>query len=229
MGNGRDAQELGDPRTDAGVKIETMKGFIRLALNAKLGEMKAPNVEVQETPKKGVFATNAIAKDDLSLLGWTPYIFVASQGKSPPSGCIALGSVTLPKEVGGFTAKVALACAPYNSPNMIVPFWIVQSTEDTAKANMCLRTEKIEMIKGSLQVPMMQNKRALKAGEELLIYNPERKKGIGKDTGDQSPSQPSFQPIPRALVCLCLPMLIRTHLAHPSQSLFANALAGNFG
>ena len=67
---------------------------------------------------------------------------------------------------------------------LIVPFWLVKETADPERGNMQQSTLKctcsFSAVKGpvhnSIMVPVLQNRRTLHEGDELMVYNEELKR-----------------------------------------------------
>ena len=136
-----------------------------------------------------VFAAAKYPAGGLKLVSYSGNLYnVAVEGKEKvPSGAYIQLKIRM-KEVTGhvFTATFTAASAPKAdattafAKELIVPFWLVRSTSDKERANMhrstvpykaSMATGKEESTCDPVQVPILQNTRPLKEGEELLTYS----------------------------------------------------------
>ena len=99
---------------------------------------------------------------------------VAVEGKEKePSGAYIQLKIRMKECIDVFIATVSAASAPTANTTtafaneLIVPFWMVRSTGDKDRANMQHST----LWCPTSIVPILQNTRPLKEGEELLIFN----------------------------------------------------------
>lgn len=120
-------------------------------------------IALQTKPAKDVIAAKAISKHALQIIPVTSKIQVqeATKGKQIPPSAISMGQ----KKIGEAVFDMWLMPHPLKEGCLVSPAFMVRSTEDESKANM-----EIWHVKD--KVPVLRNTKAVKKGEQLLVYRP---------------------------------------------------------
>jgi hypothetical protein len=132
------------------------------------------HLKVFVKPKKQVCAAKAFDKHKLVLVPSTLRVDHMASDADVPSGAINLGvlmtgpaansgeisfmlmpSFAMPKKAGG--------------EGFISPYWLVETTHIAGDENMELHMDK-DMKKMEVKIPVLWNKRAIKADEKLVVY-----------------------------------------------------------
>ena len=127
-------------------------------------------ITLQTKPAKDVIAAKAISKHALQIIPVTSKIQVqeATKGKQIPPSAISMGQ----KRIGGAVFDMWLTPHPLKEGCLVSPAFMVRSAEDESKANMeiwpALGGQQVK----ELKVPVLRNTKAVKKGEQLLVYRP---------------------------------------------------------
>ena len=175
--------EIFDPVPNAAqtkdARVEAVKSKLRSALYDMYTLSDSNDkLRVHIKPQRGVIVKDNVKNGELRLVPMSPNIGVAAKVNIPTSA-IACGEMVddqnafiLPK-IHNRKDETLVSAEDY-----VVPFWYVRSTSDKEKVNVhitsstvtCLMTTAFGEAKTSIDVPLMRNTRALKAGAELLTY-----------------------------------------------------------
>ena len=119
---------------------------------------------------KDVIAAKAISKHALQIIPVTSKIQVqeATKGKQIPPSAISMGQ----KKIGEAVFDMWLTPHPLKEGCLVSPAFMVRSTEDESKANMEIWPALGRQQVKELKVPVLRNTKAVKKGEQLLVYRP---------------------------------------------------------
>lgn len=171
------------------VKSELWKARARLAVEAAYTEESKGSVRIRTKPSKGVVTTEPAKVRAIKLVPMTTSIMVTKENDQTKGPTRIEHAFDFNKEPYGLTLvcpklnveerQVAVegTCRPGAAPALFGPaYWFVQPTRDAAEANMDTSNVKIPIdVHGAgmkLSIPIMQNSKALKEGEELFYYKP---------------------------------------------------------
>jgi len=140
------------------------------------------NIHLRVQPTKGVFVENKSKAKEVKLIPVTSTCVVVDSDakcthpthsnifKHPQTGAmhgIMLGAPKMVYELG--TCKTMGGATPFAPA-----FWVVRNTPDMAEANMSTVTVPVSIsVDGDtikLNIPILQNNKPLKEGDELLVY-----------------------------------------------------------
>ena len=148
--------------------------------------------------EKHIFAADKYPTGHLKLVPHSQTISIAADGGRAKS------QTTARVTIGGETFTVALSAGSLPKPSQsgkpfakafVVPYWLVRETDDSDRGNMHRSTLKCTMsftagkestAEDAIIIPILQNSRAVKEGEELLVYN-----------GDLVKAPASIEPVER--------------------------------
>ena len=143
------------------------KSLITIAFEA--ANENVSRIRVQTKPAKAIFSESAVAAGKLALIPLTPKIVVT---KTVVPGGLEINS---PFDIGD--KKIYLQA--YTNEKEVVPYWFARIVDDEKEATMVEKTRIVEIKRGvskkeaetvSVAIPVMINKKAIKAGEELTVY-----------------------------------------------------------
>ena len=170
---------------------ELFKGAARHAVKSVWHEFSnRAKADVQTAPRKAVFASEDCRKGELVLVGASSSFGVALAAKMPTTAYDAG-----PAHKKGYRVYIApaklVAEATRNesggtkNPRSVVPHWLIQPTTDPKVANMERSGHKQEVAAGNeminIPVPILKNSKAVKQGDQLLLYGPEKVVGLKRE------------------------------------------------
>ena len=142
-------------------------------------EAQAPTHDrlyVQKAPTRGVFCTIKMKVGSIKLVPFTINVMMAtSMTSAVAKSALAFGHEFSSPNGGslyGFLAPPRLVLSE-DKDALVVPYWIVRTTPDSAQGNCEYSTVKIiGSDKIAYNVPILTNSRALNVDEELVLYKP---------------------------------------------------------
>ena len=123
-------------------------------------------------PARAVRVTAACKKGDLVFAPYTTTVNCTKGGENIPQTSLDLGvAFEHPDSHKDVTVYATAKMQPPepNKPVFLVPFWLVGTTPDASKANMTMRAAQCPS-DNTRCMPIMENHRALKVGETLLLF-----------------------------------------------------------
>jgi hypothetical protein len=188
------ANDIPQPPVIKDAKLEFSKAAIRMSMSYVWDDMGEQPVDVLVTgkgkhPVFRVFASSAVNKNKMKLMAFSPQVGATTDNIPTNAHAVDVEVergddtyklyVSPPKMVLPKAVAAKLDLTDEGGP-LIVPFWIVRHTQDSAKVN-AERTSLAYDVKVpgmsttmfKFSVPVVTNTRALKIGEELLLYKAE--------------------------------------------------------
>ena len=188
------------PRKSDDLHLDLYKADIKralLALHLKHADEES-DLRLMQKPTRGVFAGRNHSAGKLKLVPASGMVQLADPGQPAPSGAVSLGEcVTHPSKGTQMVGYILRHCQVPDANNpekgFITPYWWLRSVADEQEANLevqvhsvsithaveinpkpAAKTAKTSSSSSSFvcEVPVLVNKRAMEAGEELLVYKP---------------------------------------------------------
>ena len=145
------------------------KVFTAFTLSQAYKSSAAVFVQVACKPRYAVTTLKSYKKEDLELLPFTRRVNVVKLSERDPSAC----------EVKTGLKNYAIVLMSDCSQDSVVPAWLMSSTADEDDATMTLKYKAFELEtwsgKMKIEVPYYVNKKALKKGDECIIYKEKKK------------------------------------------------------
>ena len=161
------------PTEDFELQSSIMKGAIKEAMVEAFGKSNEDKVVVERDAKS---ATRVVCTEDANkvmLFSLTNYVTIAKDADTSGT-CIGnwldhkvyiKASTSLPVDIE------KKADVRYTDKAVFVAsYWLVKRVDDITEANMQVSTKEITVKGNTYAFPVLTNTRALKAGEELIMY-----------------------------------------------------------
>ena len=173
---------------------ETCRGAVRLSLKMCHDQLADyDKLRVQVKPNRSVFAIDSVRAKELRLVPLSPAVQLVRCSAAPPQSGVLFGPVfdrpktgepmtawILPKVSMPKADAAALSVCARREPDtlIVIPYWLVKLTPDSAMANLELASHGVQIVVGQgagavklhYNVPILTNKTPLEAGDELLLY-----------------------------------------------------------
>ena len=124
-----------------------------------------------------------IVKGALKLVPLTKTVAFIAKTADYPLGALPIPTDDLPLPVSPGTGRLFLSgvTPDVKAKSWFIPHWLVRTTVDSSKSNMGYEAATLMVEGTTISVPVMTNTKKIKAGDELLMYANERKRGIMKE------------------------------------------------
>ena len=182
------------PLTTDHLLAHNATAHLRLALHQAYSDNAVEDkVMVQTHPTRGLVAAKILKVHELTLVPLTPNIgFVASTAKDLPKGCVVVRGGFTSRESGKqmlpiLTSKVVVPDQDSlqdtnrkQAEPFMVPFWLVQTSQDSARANLSVDTvpSTIHTKNGGapqdINIPVLKNNIQIQKGAHIYVYKTTR-------------------------------------------------------
>ena len=160
-----------------------------------------PHLKVQAKPCKAVFAGRSFERHSLVLVPSTTRISSSALSKASfPNANVPLGALTKRgDEPILFSLAPTVTMPKDNDRGFISPFFFVQVSHTASECNMELHPNleghqelNVPLDQLTIKLPLMRNKRAVKAGDQLIVYREKSDKEIElEDLVSTDPAPPA--------------------------------------
>jgi hypothetical protein len=175
-------------------QLVSAKAAVHVAMHLLVQAVGKPSVRIQAKPTKTVFADTAFKPATCVLVPESMNISTVMSGSAPPAAGIAV-ETDADTDVKFFASPSPLIMDDAKQP-LTSPFWAVKTTAEPSEANMQLiqmstkTTGKIDgkpALNREIKFWVLSNHKALKKGDELIVYKADSK-------GDSSKSASAAEP-----------------------------------
>jgi len=176
----------------------SLKALATLSLVKAQEEFKEnlSGLQLCSKPNKKCFAVKNFKKGALKLIPLSPNFVSVKNDDTPPSSAVKWDDMLYLNPESGDSFMLYVNPI-YGSTDMDVdmqqwiPFFYVATTADKAEANAELSTHVVTFPGRYVAVPVIENKKAIAPGSEILVYKPQKRASASLDASSSKAAKRS--------------------------------------